>query len=38
MLMEVKRSCRFAKNKNGEKGIMPMILDKLLAQRKSVKN
>ena len=32
-----KTKCRFAKNKNGEKGIMPMILDKLLAQRKSVK-
>lgn len=32
-----KTKCRFAKKKNGDKGIMPMILDKLLAQRKFVK-
>ena len=32
-----KTKCRYAKNKNGEMGVMPMILDKLLKQRKSVK-
>jgi DNA polymerase elongation subunit (family B) len=32
-----KTKCRFAKKLNGDKGIMPMILDKLLAQRKNVK-
>jgi hypothetical protein len=32
-----KTKCRYAKNKNGEMGIMPMILSKLLDQRKYVK-
>ena len=32
-----KTKCRYAKNKNGDMGIMPMILSKLLKQRKSVK-
>ena len=32
-----KTKCRYAKNKNGEMGVMPMILSKLLKQRKAVK-
>ena len=32
-----KTKCRYAKNKDGSMGIMPLILSKLLKQRKSVK-
>ena len=32
-----KTKCRYAKNKNGDMGIMPMILSKLLKQRTSIK-